>query len=247
MSIKFVPQLTPISPPAGAAAGKTEQPAESSSFAETLAEALAHNPAKAGGTEAEQQTATLLRLEMMRQALFMDGPEEGMAGANLPLEVLRALQRYTPGSAPPPAEEPLPVASAPSDPSANGRTSPLNSIVDQAANRFHLAPELLHAVIRAESDYDPRAVSSAGAQGLMQLMPATAKDLGVKDAFDPEQNVMGGARYLRQLLDRYHGNLDSALAAYNWGPGNVDRGRQPLPRETRQYVARIKNFLAESA
>jgi soluble lytic murein transglycosylase-like protein len=99
-------------------------------------------------------------------------------------------------------------------------------------------------VIRAESGFDSRALSPAGAQGLMQLMPGTAREMGVADPFDPEQNVMGGTRYLKQMLGRYGGDLEKALAAYNWGPGNLDRGDGRLPGETRRYIARIKGFLA---
>jgi soluble lytic murein transglycosylase-like protein len=80
--------------------------------------------------------------------------------------------------------------------------------------------------------------------GLMQLMPETAGSLGVTDAFDPEQNVMAGARFFRSLLDRY-GDVDTALAAYNWGPGNLERGKGSLPQETREYVARVKRFYRE--
>ena len=78
----------------------------------------------------------------------------------------------------------------------------------------------------------------------MQLMPATARGLGVSDSFNPEQNVMAGTRFLRDLLQRYDGNLDSALAAYNWGPGNVDRRPDQLPRETRDYLVRVKQSYA---
>jgi len=99
---------------------------------------------------------------------------------------------------------------------------------------------LIYAVIRQESGYDPYAVSHKGAKGLMQLMPATAKRFGVKDVFDPAENVQGGVKYLRQLLDRYDGDRRLALAAYNAGEGAVDRfGGVPPYRETQDYVDRI--------
>jgi soluble lytic murein transglycosylase-like protein len=78
----------------------------------------------------------------------------------------------------------------------------------------------------------------------MQLMPATARGLGVTDAFDPEQNIMAGTRFLKQLLNRYDGDLDATLAAYNWGPGNVDRRADQLPRETRDYLVKVKQYYA---
>jgi soluble lytic murein transglycosylase-like protein len=115
--------------------------------------------------------------------------------------------------------------------------------VQKAATKYNLAPELITAVIRAESNFEISAVSSAGAQGLMQLMPATAKELGVKNPFDIEQNIDGGTKYLRQMLDRFGGNVRKALAAYNAGPGTVIKynGRVPYP-ETRQYVKRVMRF-----
>jgi soluble lytic murein transglycosylase-like protein len=118
----------------------------------------------------------------------------------------------------------------------------LDAIIARASNRYEVDSGLIKAVIKAESGFNPNAVSHAGAQGLMQLMPGTARSLGVNDSFDPEQNVMAGTRFLRDLLKRYNGNLDSALAAYNWGPGNVDRKPEQLPRETRDYLVRVKQF-----
>ena len=114
--------------------------------------------------------------------------------------------------------------------------SEIEQMIDQVAGEVSLAPELIRSVVSAESDFQPQAVSPVGAQGLMQLMPETAAELGVEDSFDPQQNLLGGSRYLKQLLDKYEGDLDKALAAYNWGQGNVDRkGLAQMPEETRSY------------
>ena len=116
--------------------------------------------------------------------------------------------------------------------------------VEAAAARYELSPAFLDAVARAESGYDPDAVSPAGAIGVMQLMPATARDLGV-DPRDPRQNILGGAAYLRLLLDRFDGDIDRTLAAYNAGPGAVERHAGVPPyRETRAYVAANLDRLA---
>lgn len=118
----------------------------------------------------------------------------------------------------------------------------LDPIINKASRRYGVDTSLIKAVIKAESNFNPQAVSHAGARGLMQLMPATARSLGVNDSFDPEQNVMAGTRFLGDLLQRYNGDLDSALAAYNWGPGNVDKRPDRLPRETRDYLAKVKQL-----
>lgn len=120
----------------------------------------------------------------------------------------------------------------------------LDPIITKASRKYGVDAGLIKAVIKAESDFNPEAVSHAGARGLMQLMPATARSLGVVDSFDPEQNVMGGTRFLKDMLQRYNGNVDSALAAYNWGPGNVDKRPENLPRETREYLTRVKQLYA---
>ncbi len=117
--------------------------------------------------------------------------------------------------------------------------------IDEAAAATGLPPELIVAVIYHESGGNPRAVSRAGARGLMQLMPRTARALGVSDPFDPRQNIMGGARYLRNQLDRFGGNIALALAAYNAGPANVYKYKRDIPpfRETRNYVRSIGALL----
>src|SRR5579859_7947884 len=116
----------------------------------------------------------------------------------------------------------------------------LNEVVHSASDRYRLDPDLVNSVIKAESGFNMRAVSPKGAQGLMQLMPGTASQLGVANAFDPQANVEGGTKYLRELLERYNFDLVKALAAYNAGPQRVEQfGGVPPYYETRAYVARI--------
>ena len=116
--------------------------------------------------------------------------------------------------------------------------------ISKAAQKYDLPVKLIKGVIRAESNFEVKAVSHAGAQGLMQLMPATARELGVKNPFNIEENIDGGARYLRKMLDRFGGDLKLALAAYNAGPEAVIKygGKVPPFRETRQYVKRVLQF-----
>ena len=121
-----------------------------------------------------------------------------------------------------------------------GHPFDLNEVVKAASGAYRLDPDLVNSVIRAESGFNVRAVSPKGAQGLMQLMPQTASELGVHNAFDPQANVEGGTRYLRELLERYDFDLVKALAAYNAGPQRVEQyGGVPPYYETKAYVARI--------
>jgi soluble lytic murein transglycosylase-like protein len=118
--------------------------------------------------------------------------------------------------------------------------SDVSDLVNGASARYRLDPDLVNSVIHAESDFDPKAVSPKGAEGLMQLMPGTAAHLGVADALDPGANVEGGTRYLRALLEYYNFNLIKALAAYNAGPQRVDQYHGVPPYyETQAYVAKI--------
>ena len=118
-----------------------------------------------------------------------------------------------------------------------------SGIISKAAQTYNIPEKLLAAVMKQESNFNPKAESGAGASGLMQLMPSTAKYLGIQDRFDPEQNIMGGAKYLRQMLDQFDDNIETALAAYNAGPGNVKKydGIPPFT-ETQNYVKKVLNY-----
>jgi soluble lytic murein transglycosylase-like protein len=138
----------------------------------------------------------------------------------------------------------------PTETSLTGRPHPWSSIdrdgteriVRETAERHHVDPALVRAVIETESNWNPRAYSHKGAGGLMQLIPTTAQRFGAYDVFNPQQNVDAGVKYLRTLLERYHGNLDLALAAYNAGEGAVERAHGiPAFRETRSYIQKVQN------
>ena len=122
-----------------------------------------------------------------------------------------------------------------------------DEIIEEAAATYSLDPQLIKAVMQAESAFNAMAVSPVGALGLMQLMPAVARELGVTDPLDPRQNIMGGAKYLRQLLDSHKGNARLALASYNAGPGNVAKYRGIPPfKETRNYVKKVTGLIANA-
>ena len=127
---------------------------------------------------------------------------------------------------------------------SEGADHSLGTLIDHYADRFQLDSALVKAVIKVESDFNPKVVSNKGAQGLMQLMPATAHEMGVSDPFDPGQSIYGGTYYLRKMLNTFDSNLDYALAAYNAGPSAVQRyGGIPPYDETQNYVRRVKKYL----
>jgi soluble lytic murein transglycosylase-like protein len=143
--------------------------------------------------------------------------------------------------------EPLPGTLGVSFVAIAERKTPYDSLIGEHAELNALRPELVKAMVRAESAFNPSARSPKGAMGLMQLMPATARQFGVSNPLDPEQNIRAGTAYFRQLLDKYHNNEALALAAYNAGPGAVDKYGQTIPpyRETRQYVSKVSDLASQ--
>jgi soluble lytic murein transglycosylase-like protein len=137
-----------------------------------------------------------------------------------------------------------------SDPSTRSRPrgyyqnpAQYETLIKRYAKKYGVDTALIKAVIHAESDFNPYATSNKGAQGLMQLMPATARDLSVVDAFDPEDNIRGGVKYLKKLLKKFNGNLALSLAAYNAGPHCVNQfGKIPPYRETKQYIRKVLSY-----
>ena len=164
----------------------------------------------------------------------------------IPTDQILRFERDTAPVAVPPKQSPVPQ-SAPSQLAVTNSKTPqildragLDQMINGAGERHQLDPDFINSVIRAESGFKPRAVSKKGAQGLMQLMPKTASQLGVANSFDPGANVEGGTKYLRELLEKYNFDVVKALAAYNAGPKRVDRYRGVPPYyETQAYIARI--------
>jgi soluble lytic murein transglycosylase-like protein len=149
-------------------------------------------------------------------------------------------------SAPAQAAESTTRPAPPAPPRPQPPSTPFDDIIREAAATYGVDVDLVRAVIQTESRFDPKAVSGAGAKGLMQIMPILAKELRIKNVFDPRENIFGGTKYLSQLLDRHDGNVTLALASYNAGPRNVARYRGVPPfKETRGYVRKIQKLVAD--
>lgn len=259
MSISIKDNLALLAARPAAASGAAKDVTANQAFAGTLDRFLADGTSPLPEGERGRVLAESLSLQMMQTTLSLAGstPQDAPQSAPQAGSALQAVLKSYLANQPPGAE----VNSQPEEPARHGQlqeltaadavTAPaapvpgrdagwLEPIIRRASARYGVDGTLIKAVIKAESNFNPNAVSHAGAQGLMQLMPATARSLGVSDSFDPEQNVMAGTRFLADLLKRYNGDLDSALAAYNWGPGNVDRRPERLPRETREYLVRVR-------
>jgi len=212
--------------PSGATAKVSPTGDSSSPFREALREALsAGESQRAPAPEKEEALKGELRHRLF---LGLMNALEGERPAAPPIPW--RLSPYTPTNTQASNNRQADPPAAPAD---------LEDLIQRASRRYGVDADLIRGVMKVESNFNPRATSPKGAMGLMQLMPQTARDLGVQDPYDPEENVMAGTRYLRHLLDRCGGDVEKALAAYNWGIGNVERGLAPMPRETRDYVERV--------
>jgi hypothetical protein len=233
--------------------GDPSQSADGESFA-TLLEGLQSNPPSSDApTAAGMGIRDYWKRPVTAALASVREPSTPSNGS----PAVHAVRREDPGesTSPAPGEQIDTPAEAP--PPTETRQTPSRGLsadasiaetIRAAAAKYDLPATLIRSVIRAESNFQPDAVSPAGARGLMQLMPATAAELGVADAFDIEQNIDGGTRYLRQMLDMFDGNVKQALAAYNAGPGTVMRYNGNVPyRETRNYVSKVLAFTKQYA
>lgn len=215
---------------------------------------------KGDGSSKATKAATILQLEMMRSAISLESSTPTQSSrANLAADGISSLlaaygidpkKKDMPAAVDTSTEGAAPVTegnvAAPQPVlQPKSTTAGISNIISRASQRYGVEEGLIRAVIQVESNFKPTAVSPVGARGLMQLMPATAASLGVSDSFDPEQNIMAGTRFLKDMLNRYGGNVDKALAAYNWGPGNLDKGKGRLPRETQDYLVKVKKLYAD--
>ncbi len=201
---------------------------------------LAQNPPPAATTGIDRQR------ESIRKQIQSAAHQTG--APNAPGSFFTYSWTPAPLSATAPPADPIPPEATPAKPPASPSSAAcdplaaqvLDPILDKASRQHGVERNLLQAILEQESASRPCAVSPSGAQGLMQLMPATAAGLQVADPFDPEQSIQGGARFLKQLLEKYKGNLSLVLSAYNSGPARVDKdGRIPDIPETQDYVRRV--------
>ena len=197
------------------------------------------------------QLANIMMLRSMSRLWNDTGSPRASASLDLPGLAARFTQPVLPAgltarlspqaASPAPGDKILPEGGQKDAGEPGVNRQEIDELIRRAASRHGLEESLVRAVITAESDFNSQTVSKAGAMGLMQLMPETAADLGVADPFDPAQNIEGGTRYLAMMLERFGGDREKALAAYNWGPSNVEKGGG-LPEETRNYLKKIARF-----
>lgn len=244
--IESAPQVATVRSPVRLNSGDRQK---EDKFVELLATSETSTSVNSVAPADAETAAEILRLQMLRSAVSLGGSDDGYSSMPTADSISRALSTYLEQQRQHPTashEAPNAISIAPEEHPATtlpvAQNSSLETIIVRASRRYGVEVGLIKAVIKAESNFNAHAVSHAGAQGLMQLMPSTAKGLGVTDSFDAEQNVMAGTRFLKDMLNRYGGNVDSALAAYNWGPGNVDRHAESLPRETRDYLVKVKRY-----
>jgi soluble lytic murein transglycosylase-like protein len=183
-------------------------------------------------------------MKQMEQTQASSSTPQASADASFSAALAKASTASTTTAAVSTASQPAAVKKTTSSAQAGN----YDEMIQNAATKYGVNPALIKAVVKAESNFNPRALSRAGAAGLMQLMPSTARGLGVTDSMDPQQNIDGGTRFLSGLLKRYNGSVELALAAYNAGPGAVDKYHGIPPyQETQTYVKRIMGYLNSSS
>ena len=212
---------------------------------QTMIQLQALGSLRPSGTSVASQNMSSANLfqDMLNQMLTsISNPTNTTIKANSGLGTLSSLMNNNfLVSQQPVVNNPIPAATLPISSSKNTEhPKGYDEIIKEAANKYDVPEKLIRAVIQQESGYNATAISSAGASGLMQLMPKTALSLGVNNIMDPYDNVMGGTKYLKSMLTKYNGNLELTLASYNAGPGNVDKyGGIPPFKETQNYVNKV--------
>lgn len=234
--------MDPLSKTVSSALG--ERPESPAASKENEFEALLRRIVSETHTPAERKEASRIaikKIDALMDASILDIMDESPDSAPDEIEVAGPAMTWSPSVTPhdtpaPEASKKQQVEKAYGPPVA--RTD-FDAIIDKASTVHGVDAGLIRSVIKTESGFKPGSTSPRGAMGLMQLMPGTARDMGVSNAYDPYENIMGGTKYLKKMLDRYHGDTAKALAAYNWGPGNVDKNPDRMPEETRNYISRV--------